>query len=362
MILMDEAKDRALSGRGDRAPADITGEIVAALAAEFTPESLTSTLGLDPDHVPVALWERCLLGAARAFLSRPGKQFRARLVEMAFYLAGGDPHRLPRGLPLAIEVLHAGSLVVDDIEDGSYTRRGGPALHHVVGLPVALNTGNWMYFWAMDLLRRAEMPADVELAVLRDVQLTLLHCHQGQALGIAAILGELHRHDIPGVVEAITRLKTGALLALAARLGGRAAAAPPAVIRALGTFGCRLGQGLQMVDDLGSVASPVRVDKGEEDLRLGRATWPWAWLAETDDEAAWTALLARQRDLASDDSQATRARALAAELTRRIEPIGRARLRAHLDAALESLRGEIGPSHALVAVEQEIERLVASYG
>ena len=34
---------------------------------------------------------------------------------------------MPVALPMALEILHAGSLVVDDIQDGSSHRRGSPA-------------------------------------------------------------------------------------------------------------------------------------------------------------------------------------------------------------------------------------------
>ena len=35
---------------------------------------------------------------------------------------------------------------------------------------------------------------------------------------------------------------------------------------------------LQMLDDLSGIMSDQRRSKGLEDLRLGRLTWPWAWL------------------------------------------------------------------------------------
>jgi hypothetical protein len=104
--------------------------------------------------LPPHLWERALLGPAREFLRRPGKQFRARLVEACWMLAGGAPGNMPAELPLIVELLHAGSLIVDDIEDGSHVRRGAPTLHEIYGTALALNTGNWMYFWPLALIDR----------------------------------------------------------------------------------------------------------------------------------------------------------------------------------------------------------------
>jgi hypothetical protein len=55
---------------------------------------------------------------------------------------------------LVVESLHAGSLIVDDIEDDSDLRRDAATLHRIYGVPVALNAGNWLYFWPQVLLSR----------------------------------------------------------------------------------------------------------------------------------------------------------------------------------------------------------------
>ena len=100
-----------------------------------------------------AIGERALRGPLREFLSRPGKAFRGRLVEASWHVARGRFEPVPEILPIVVEALHAGSLIVDDIEDDATERRGGPALHRMVGTPVALNAGNWLYIWPQHLLR-----------------------------------------------------------------------------------------------------------------------------------------------------------------------------------------------------------------
>ena len=57
--------------------------------------------------------------------------------------------------PRMFEIIHAGSMIVDDIEDDSSERRGAPAVHRLHGLPLALNAGNWMYFAPFRLVERA---------------------------------------------------------------------------------------------------------------------------------------------------------------------------------------------------------------
>ena len=106
-------------------------------------------------------------------------RFRSRLVEIGWSLAGRDDV-CPPVLPLVVEVIHAGSLIVDDIQDDSPSRRRRPALHRLYGLPLALNVGNWFYFWPFQLLPALELPADVELRAP-----SAPHAHDGRVATLA---------------------------------------------------------------------------------------------------------------------------------------------------------------------------------
>ncbi len=130
--------------------------------------------------VPDRLWRESLDKPLRHFLRRPGKRVCAELVQISYALAGGIGSA-PLGVVEFVELMHAGSLVVDDIEDGSEERRGEPALHHVFGLPVALNAGNWMYFSALEQLAEAAIDADRCLTMVRQALLVIRRCHEGQA-------------------------------------------------------------------------------------------------------------------------------------------------------------------------------------
>lgn len=314
-----------------------------------------------PRDVPAALWERALLGPAAEFLRRPGKQLRAGIVAAGWAMGGGRG-RPPEALALAVEALHAGSLIVDDVQDDSDERRGAPALHRLVGTPLAINTGNWMYFWALGLLDRAGLDDARHAAATRAALRTLLACHQGQALDLTVRIGDLAAADVPAVVAATTRLKTGALTGLAARLGALAAGASPAHCDAIAALGEAVGAGLQMLDDLGSVCARSRLDKGREDLRAGRPAWPWAWLAESADELVWARL--QQRARAAVGAPDHELDALADALRREIEPHGRRAVRRALDEALAEARAALGAGAAagLAALETELARMESSYG
>ncbi|HWN71163.1 MAG TPA: polyprenyl synthetase family protein, partial [Haliangium sp.] len=295
MKAVEQALDRP-SDTGEEAESPLVTALAGALAED--------------GGLPAHLWERALLGPAREFLRRPGKRFRGRLVEMCWLLAGGAAEGMPAELPLVVELLHAGSLIIDDIQDGSAMRRGAPALHHVYGTALALNTGNWMYFWPLALIDRLErlgLASERAAELHRRVRHTLTCCHQGQALDLALKVTELEQGEVPRVVKVTTQLKTGALMELGAALGAVAAGASSRALEAMCRFGRELGTGLQMLDDLGAITSTARRDKGAEDLRLGRPTWPWAWAAGGSSPGAYAELQRRARRLAAAGDAGARA-------------------------------------------------------
>jgi geranylgeranyl pyrophosphate synthase len=308
-----------------------------------------------PDF-PAQLWQPALLGPLREFLAHPGKQLRASLVELGFTLADGRAGACPPELPLLVEALHAGSLIVDDIEDGSLTRRGAPSLHARHGIPIALNTGNWLYFWALALLARSALDDAQRLRAHECIAARLLACHEGQALDLTVRVVDLAQREVAPVVRTLSACKTGGLLALSLELGAIAAHAPERVQSALASFGCETGVGLQMFDDLSGVLNPQRKHKGCEDLTLGRATWVWAWLSEDLDPSTYAASCRALRAVAQD---ADAERLL--ERLRFAAQNGRRRARAQLEGALAALVAALGPSEHSRELARKLGALEQQY-
>jgi geranylgeranyl pyrophosphate synthase len=240
-----------------------------------------------------------LFGPAERFYSHGGKRFRARLVELAFHAAGGVGS-VPKKVPAALEMLHAGSLIIDDIEDGSEQRRGQPTLHRQIGVAAAINTANWMYFQALEKLSHLERTEYAGPALLPAAIRTVRSCHEGQALDISAHVSQLDPRELSPLARKISELKTGGLVALAAWMGACCSPSADASLRsAIRRFGFHLGVVVQMRNDLGELLrDPPRLD----DLSNHRVTWPWAWLAETA-PLKTTSALQRELHLARKDSE-----------------------------------------------------------
>jgi geranylgeranyl pyrophosphate synthase len=323
---------------------------------DFSTEGLTRLLGLGSD-LPREHVERVLLEPASEFLARAGKAFRARLVEIGWAL-GGETEPVPVALPMALEILHAGSLIVDDIQDGSSHRRGSPALHRTIGTPLALNVGNWLYFWPFALIEELGLPPERELEVRRRITRVLSAAHFGQALDIGVPVHELDPGEVMPLVRSVSQLKTGRLMQLALSIGPAAAGASPERVAALERFGMALGVGLQMLDDLGNLIGVQDPTKRHEDIRLGRPTWAWAWLADRLDPARFEALRRASREVAASGEGAD---ALAQKMREHLEGSEPARVHAHLESAFDGLQDALGAEVKLTELRALIARLESSY-
>ena len=334
--------------------------LVGRLEREFAAESLFELAGGAAKDIPWRLWQKALYAPLHDFLSRPGKEFRGELLSQCWRL-GGRKDAPPPELALAVEALHAGSLIIDDIEDESLERRGGPALHRVHGTPTALNAGNWLYFWPFRLLENVDMSTEVRVAAQHLITRVLLECHYGQALDLSVRLAELEPSEIAGVIRTITELKTGSLVGLSAGLGALVSGADERVVRAATFFGRELGTALQMLDDLSGVVTEKRRHKGVEDVIHGRPTWPWAWLALTMDDAAYARLRDKASDIEEGAADAPQPAALVEELGRLVAPQGKRRVHTLVEHAFARLAAAVSHGPSLAGLRIELERLERSY-
>jgi geranylgeranyl pyrophosphate synthase len=282
------------------------------------------------------------------------------LMQVAFDIAGGGAAKpVPENLALLVEVLHTGSLIIDDIEDGSEYRRGQPTLHLLVGLPLALNAGNWLYFLPQRLLEQLTLEPTIELSLRRAIDRAILRCHYGQALDLGVRLESLSQSEVFDLVSLSTRLKTGSLFELAAEVGAIAGGASLELRTALSNFARSYGVALQMLDDMSGLYQPRRAHKGHEDLLNSRPTWPWAWLSRSQDELGYSRLqhqahAVARRELAPE--------ALAAALRRQLGDAPQRAVQRELAVAFDRLTNQVEARELLAPLAEELNRLENAYG
>lgn len=241
-------------------------------------QDLTHWLGQPADAVLSGVLSATVAAPLWDLLDRGGKRWRPVLCRTAFQ-ACGPTHTVPESVFHVVELLHNGSLVVDDIQDGAQERRGAPPVHAVHGLPVALNAANAAYFRALAVLQGA-LPDHARLRALDMLSQELFNAHLGQALDLS--LGKaLANGDAVTLAHyrALAAAKTGALVRMAARLGAIAANASQAWEDALGRWAGGVGLAYQIRDDLEDV------DEGLSDVGAGRITLPLLLALDTRDDA-----------------------------------------------------------------------------
>ncbi len=300
-----------------------------------------------------------LLTPANRFLARDGKRIRESMLQLTFQMAGGQGNP-PACLGNAIEWLHAGSLVIDDIEDDSHSRRGKPTLHREIGLPLALNAGNWMYFRALEQLLEGSLTPLIQHRLLRHMINTARRCHEGQTLDLTACVDRDEPKDFHSIVREISRLKTGGLVSMAASFGAIATCSHKILRNALSRFGMGVGIALQMRNDLEDLRSLVRdadeaIELRSDDLRHARVTWPWAWavqLTEPDDLQKLIALLAQSRT----SRQAMLD--LAAQLVSLVGPTGDLLIRSRIEAPLRLLGEHVVDTSALQTMRSMLDPII----
>jgi geranylgeranyl pyrophosphate synthase len=185
-------------------------------------------------------------------LDRGGKRWRPSLFLLICEALGKKAEDY---LDFAIipEVVHNGTLIVDDIEDSSELRRGKPCTYRIYGVDIAVNAGNAMYYLPLLPLmdRRKHIPS-AKLRKLYEVYVQeMINLSMGQAMDIAWHKGiadaeELSEEDYLQMCA----YKTGTLARMAARLAAVLADANKMLVEKLGLFAESVGIAFQMQDDV----------------------------------------------------------------------------------------------------------------
>jgi geranylgeranyl pyrophosphate synthase len=214
-------------------------------------------------------------GICRYALVPTGKLFRPLLLVDSALAVGGAVDAV---LPAAVgaECGHVASLIHDDIIDGDDLRRGRASVHHRFGVADAIVAGDALIFDMFAGLAECGdrgVPGDRVVLALESVARAGLDLCRGQSLE-AEICGGL-TFDTDRYLTMV-RLKTASFFRGACESGAILGGGTPAEVRALATYGDRLGVAFQIHDDLLAYTSDSGVTgkPGTSDVQNGRLTLP----------------------------------------------------------------------------------------
>ena len=185
-------------------------------------------------------------------LDRGGKRWRPALF-LLICEALGKEQDFCLDFAIIPEVVHNGTLVVDDIEDSSEIRRGKPCTYKIFGIDIAVNAGNAMYF--LPLVPLMEQKEKIPAEQLRDVYeiyvQEMINLSIGQGMDIAwhrglANADKINEEDYLQMCA----YKTGTLARMSAKIAATLSGADRQLVVKLGTFAESIGVAFQMQDDI----------------------------------------------------------------------------------------------------------------
>jgi geranylgeranyl pyrophosphate synthase/predicted secreted hydrolase len=252
-------------------------------------------LPFDADEETIV--QQSVVDAFYMYTNRGGKNWRPMLLGASAGIVGGKANDW-RAFLVFPEMIHTASLIIDDIEDDSETRRGGPCVHKVMGVPTAINAGCAMYFWGETVIRDCENLTETQRRDFYQSYFEMMRvAHAGQALDIKGMTME----KLPTLEEAeamkeriinLHRCKSGRPAASCGFVGASLGGGTPEQIAAIGNYVQNLGIAFQIRDDVLDVLGKVRGKQAADDLYNHKITYPVAMLFTLDhpDREKWFSL------------------------------------------------------------------------
>ena len=184
------------------------------------------------------------------FLTRGGKRWRPILFLLITEAIGGDVNKV-KDFVIIPELIHNGTIIVDDIEDQSEFRRGKPCLHRIFGLDLALNAGNFLYTFPMITLikNRDKFKPEVLVKAYEIYIQEMTNLGFGQATDIYWHQGKVKEIDEKQYLQ-MCAFKTGCLSRMAAKLAVVLAGGSDELAEKAGEVAEAIGIAFQIQDDI----------------------------------------------------------------------------------------------------------------
>ena len=205
--------------------------------------------------------------------SAGGKRLRPALLLLSARLCG-EAGSTAIQLGAVVEMIHAATLVHDDVIDAAQTRRGRASTNVKWGNHTCVLAGDWLYMQAFQIALRERNFQFLDL---------LIGLTQMMVEGELLQLEHIGHIDISEAdcMELVDR-KTACLFSVCARLGALASHADPQTNEKLGEYAWNLGMAFQLVDDVLDFTAREKV-LGKPvggDLREGKVTLPLVYALE----------------------------------------------------------------------------------
>jgi geranylgeranyl pyrophosphate synthase len=228
----------------------IDSKIKEHLPEKFDNNYLNEILGKTIYEYDIDSINKSLAEPVWNLLNRGGKRWRPALFLLIAKALGADLEKI-QDFVVIPEIIHNGTLMVDDVEDLSELRRGEPCTHKIYGVDVAINTGNFMYYIPLATLLKNRDKFDPK---------TLLKAYEIYVKEMIAIsIGQgldiwWHKGKVENVTEKqylqMCSFKTGTLARMSAKLAVALSGGSDEQEEKIGRFAESIGVAFQIQDDI----------------------------------------------------------------------------------------------------------------
>lgn len=223
-----------------------------------------------------------------SYMSRGGKRIRGSLTMLSYEMYGGKDLSMITNAAMAIEMLQSYLLMMDDIQDRSGTRRGGPAAHIMLrnyhkenfkkgdsyhfGVSIAMNSYNIGCHAALDVITSLDVEPKIVIKALNNIHKCYIITSHGQTMDIfGEVADKFNEEDINNVLlwktayyTFLNPLQFGAILA----------GATDQELNFIYDYSIPAGKAFQITDDiLGTFGNEFESGKSPmDDIRDGKKT------------------------------------------------------------------------------------------
>lgn len=262
---------------------EIDGAIEKIIPREYDEKSMKKTFGdarykFDPyaatEAISKPFWD---------LLDRGGKRWRPVLFMLILEALGKKAEKFIE-LAATFEIIHNGTLMIDDIEDDSDLRRGEPCTHKKFGLDISINAGNAIYFLPMLVIRETDLNKGIKNKLYETYIQEMTNISLGQGMDIVW-------HKGLGKVSEKTYLqmcafKTGTLARMSAKFAAILAGLDEGKIEKIGKSAEAIGVAFQIQDDILNITGSKDWGKGYgDDVTEGKRSFMVVRTLDIADEA-----------------------------------------------------------------------------
>jgi len=232
---------------------------------KVTKKWLNFTFGKPRYIFPKKSAQKALVEPIWNFLNRGGKRWRPVLFLLITEAIGGDVRKVEDFIVIP-ELIHNGTIIIDDCEDQGELRRGKPCLHRIFGEDIAINVGNFLYFLPLTALIKNKnkfKPETVIKAYGTYIQ-EMINISLGQGTDIYWHKGKTENITEKEYLQ-MCAFKTGCLSRMAAKLAVILSGGSQEMAEVAGRVAEAMGVGFQIQDDILDITLT-----GEEREKFGK--------------------------------------------------------------------------------------------